>query len=68
MSAEISFFAPVSFDVVGKACVVQANVVLFLEDQERKISSTVAASSCESTVSQCSVVARRCALKIYSTG
>jgi hypothetical protein len=63
MKAEISYFAPVPFDDV-----VQANVVLFLEDQEAKISSTVAASSCISTVSQRSVVARRYALRVYSTG
>jgi hypothetical protein len=66
--AEIRYFARILFDSVGEAYVVQANVVLFLEVQERKISSTVAASSCVSTVSQCSVVARRCALKMYSRG
>ncbi len=68
MKAEISFLAPVPFDVVGKACMVQANAVLFLEDQAEKISSTVTASSCIPTASQCSVVARRCALKMDLTG
>lgn len=68
MNAEISVFAPVPFDVVGKACVVHATAVLFLEDQEEKISSTVAASSCIPTVSQCSVVARRCALRMDLRG
>jgi hypothetical protein len=37
MRAEIRFFAPVRFDVVGKAYVVQANAVLFLEDQEKDL-------------------------------
>ena len=64
MNAEISLFALVPFDAVGKAYVVQANVILFVEYQERKISNTVAASSCIPTVSQGSVVARRCALKM----
>lgn len=67
-SAEIKTVAPVLFDAVGKAYVVQANVVLFLEEQGRKIISTVAASSCIPTISQYSVVARRCALKMYPMG
>lgn len=68
MSAEIRFFAPAPFDTVGEVYVVKTSVILFQEDQERKISSAVATTSCIPTASQYGVVARRCALKMYSTG